>query len=119
MENSILTSTKKILNIPADYDAFDLDIITFINEAFSTLNQLGVGPAEGYMIEDATAQWSALNLPMNQLNMVRTYIYLKARYTFDPPGTSFALDAMKEQISEKEFRLTVFRDEANAQEEVV
>jgi hypothetical protein len=54
MEQSILTSTKKILGVSANYTAFDLDIITHINSVFSTLNQLGVGPANGFMIEDSS-----------------------------------------------------------------
>ncbi len=44
MEQSILTSTKKILGIAEDYIVFDLDIMTYINAAFSTLTQLGIGP---------------------------------------------------------------------------
>ena len=45
MEQSILKSTKNILGIADDYDVFDLQIMTHINSAFSTLTQLGVGPA--------------------------------------------------------------------------
>lgn len=52
MTNSILNSTKKILGIAAEYKAFDLDIITHINSVFATLQQLGVGPVEGFMIDD-------------------------------------------------------------------
>ncbi len=111
MENSILTSTKKILGIDDSYTAFDLDIITHINTTFSTLNQLGIGPVEGFGIEDNTAIWSDLNLPMNQLRMVRTYIYLKTRMIFDPPSTSFVIEAMEKQISEHEWRLSSFRED--------
>ena len=57
MEQSILNSTKKILGIAADYTVFDHDIITHINSAFSTLTQLGVGPAAGFMIEDESTEW--------------------------------------------------------------
>ena len=59
MSTSILTSTKKILGIDESYTAFDLDILTHINSVFSTLNQIGIGPANGYMIEDATDTWDA------------------------------------------------------------
>jgi hypothetical protein len=111
MESSILTSTKKVLNIPADYTAFDLDILTHINTAFSVLTQLGIGPTTGYFVEDETLMWEDLMLPQVQLNMVRTYIYLKTRMLFDPPGTSFLIDAMNKQIEEHEWRLNVFREE--------
>lgn len=114
MEPSILKSTKKILGISADYPVFDLDIITHINSALSTLNQLGVGPEAGVVIEDEKTTWTELSLPDNQLSMVRSYIYLKTRMLFDPPTTSFHIEAMNNQIEQYEWRLGVFRDEALA-----
>ncbi len=111
MESSILTSTKKILGVAANYTAFNLDIITHINSAFAILNQLGIGPVMGFSIEDDTAVWTDLSLPQNQLSMVRTYIFIKTRMLFDPPTTSFLIEAMNNQIQEHEWRLSVFRDE--------
>jgi hypothetical protein len=111
MEASILTSTKKILGIPDDYTVFDLDIITHINTAFSTLTQLGVGPAEGFMIEDDTAEWTDFIVDDMQYNSVKTYVYLKVRQLFDPPTTSYLITAFNEQIRELEWRLNVHREE--------
>lgn len=111
MESSILISTKKILGIDAQYTAFDLDIITFINLAFSSLNQLGLGPVEGFYIEDETSNWEDFDVPSNQINAVKTYVYLKVRLMFDPPSTSFAIEALNNQIREHEWRLNVFREE--------
>jgi hypothetical protein len=117
MEQSILDSTKKVLGITSDYTAFDLDIVTFVNSAFSNLGQLGVG-SSSFAIEDATAKWSELNLPQNQLSMVRTYIFLKTRLMFDPPTTSYLIEAVNKQIQEHEWRFGVLRDE-NLEEEAV
>ena len=50
METSILKSTKKVLGLPADYDAFDVDIVMHINAILSNLNQIGVGPEEGFSL---------------------------------------------------------------------
>lgn len=110
MEESILISTKKILGLEADYTPFDLDVMTHINSAFSLLNQLGVGPTEGFFIEDDSALWSDFIVPENQLHLVKTYIFLKVRILFDPPGTSFLIDAMNNQIKEFEWRLNIFRE---------
>lgn len=118
MEESILKSTKKILGLDADYIAFDLDVITHINAAFSILDQLGVGPEGGFFIEDETALWSDYLLPPNQMNLVKTYIYLKVRVLFDPPATSFLISAANEQIKEYEWRLNVFREVELTPEEV-
>ena len=50
--DSILTSTKKLLGITEEDISFDLDIIMHINSVFAILTQMGVGPDEGFYIED-------------------------------------------------------------------
>jgi hypothetical protein len=110
MVESILTSTKKILGIDEDYTAFDLDIITHINSVFSTLHQLGLGPDEGFMIEDDEAEWTDFFEDYNK-NSIKTYVFLRVRYIFDPPTTGYFMTAMQEQIKELEWRLSVVREE--------
>ena len=107
MTESILDSTKKILGIEADYPAFDVDIIMHINSALATLTQLGVGPDEGYMIEDSDAEWGDFLDGDPRLNPVKSYVFLKTRVVFDPPTTSFVLSALQEQIKEHEWRINV------------
>lgn len=111
METSILISTKKILGIAEDYTVWDLDVITHINSAFSTLTQLGVGPAAGFVIRDETDQWSDFILDDLQLESVKTYIYLRVKLLHDPPATSYAITAMQDQIEQLEWRLNVHREE--------
>ena len=111
MSDSILTSTKKTLNLSEDYEAFDQDVILHINSVFSTLNQLGVGPDEGFMIEDSSATWDAFIDGDPRLNWVKTYVYLRVRMLFDPPTTGYHVEAMKEQIKELEWRLNVQRED--------
>ena len=103
--DSILDSIKKLLGIQPEYTSFDEDIIVAINTSFATLNQLGVGPEGGYMIEDNTQTWNDYITTTN-LNMVKTYVHLKSRLLFDPP-TGGVLDAIKNQLAELEFRLYV------------
>lgn len=116
--NSILDSTKKILGIDADYDAFDLDVITHINSTFAQLAQLGVGPADGFEIEDSSTLWSDFLGANKLINSVKSYMYLKVRMYFDPPTTSFDLTAKQEQIKELEWRLNVAADKAYVEPEV-
>lgn len=110
MENSILLSTKKILGVAPDYNVFDLDIITHINSSLSIVNQLGIGPQGGLFIEDESTEWDDLGIPDNQLSLTRTYIFLRVRMLFDPPTTSFLIEAMTKQIQEHEYRLSYFRE---------
>lgn len=113
MEQSILTSTKKILGIAGDYAAFDHDVIVHINSTFSTLTQLGLGPISGFQIEDETSVWADfIGEPHDpQYNAVKSYMFLKVRMLFDPPTTSYLITAMEKQIMELEWRLNVHREE--------
>lgn len=104
MEHSILKSTKKILGIAPDYTAFDQDILSHINLALGVLRQVGVDVPTDFEVEDETVEWSALTLGEEE-HLVRTYVHLRARMLFDPPGTSFHLEAMNRQKDEMEYRI--------------
>lgn len=110
MDHSILNSTKKILGIDASYDAFDTDILVHINSVFSTLNELGIGPDEGFMIEDASATWDTFLGTDFRLNHIRSYVWLRVKLLFDPPSTSFAIESMNRQIEQLEWRINVQRE---------
>lgn len=107
---SILNSTKKILGLAESDDSFDIDITMHINSVFAILNQIGIGPADGYAIEDSTSTWDAFLGPGLLLNSAKTYIYLRVRLLFDPPATSFSIESMNKQITEIEWRLNVQRE---------
>jgi hypothetical protein len=111
--DSILDSVKKNLGLADDYDVFDPDIILFINSVFSTLNQLGLGPANGFMIEDDTATWDQFLGGDVRFNDVKTYIYLRVRLLFDPPQTGYLVEALDKQIKELEWRMNVRWEDEN------
>lgn len=105
LERSILKGTKKNLGLDAGYTAFDHDVVTHINTAFFKLFQLGIGPSDGFAIEDDEALWDDFTdeeLNRSVMNALQTYIYLKVRLVFDPPGTPHHIQAVKDQISELE-----------------
>jgi hypothetical protein len=108
---SILTSIKKMLGIAEEYEEFDPEIIMHINSVFTTLMQLGVGPSNGFYIEDAVAEWTDFIEDMSQLQAVKTYVYLKVRLLFDPTSLGSAtLAAYERQVSEYEWRLNVIAE---------
>lgn len=110
METSILTSIKKMLGVAEDYTEFDEDIITHINSVFLNLTQLGVGPEEGFMIEDDTSVWEDFINDSIQLQAVKTYMYLKVKLLFDPPLSSSVTESFTRMIAELEWRLNVAVD---------
>lgn len=102
---SILDDIKALLGISKDIDHFDMDIIIGINSAFMTLNQLGVGPHVTFAIANKDATWNNFLKNRVHLEAIKSYIYLKTRLFFDPPGNSFLVEAIKNQIEELEWRL--------------
>lgn len=104
--DSILETTKKLVGLEPDYEEFDVEILTHINSVFFTLQQLGVGPVNGFSIDDDTAVWADF-IVADQIQAVKSYMGLKVRLLFDPPTTSFTLDAMKNLALEFEWRLNV------------
>lgn len=111
MIQSILTSTKKVLGLPEADTSFDEDIIMHINSSFSTLTQIGIGPSTGFAIEGPDETWDTFLGLDERIYSVKSLVYLMVRLLFDPPGTSFALESMKEQIQELQWRLNVTREE--------
>lgn len=107
MDQSILTSIKKLLGIDASYSVFDTDIVIFINSAFSILHQIGAAPSNAFRITGDTEKWSDFIDDVGNVDMVRSYVYLKVRLVFDPPTTSFAITAFENQIKELESRLNM------------
>lgn len=115
---SILTSIKKLLGIPEEHEEFDTDIIIHINSVLMVLNQLGVGPDTGFSITGKTETWVDFIGYDPNLEMVKSYIYLKVRLLFDPPTNNSAMESMKQLISEYEWRINVAVDPGNNGEEV-
>lgn len=113
MSDSILVSIKKLLGITEEYNYFDADIIMHINMAFMVLYQLGVGPKTPFTIEDASATWSDFMGDSTDLAGVKTYVFLKVKLVFDPPQSSAAMEAIKQNIAELEWRLNVTADPAS------
>ena len=105
---TILNTVKKVLGLSEDYNAFDVDIITAINSAFATLQQLGVGPDDGFELEyeDDEQTWDSYSTDP-ALRSVRSYICDKVRMAFDPPANSFTQNAINDRIKEFEWRLNV------------
>ena len=118
--DSILTSIKKLLGIAEDYEHFDQDLIMHINSVLSILTQLGVGPSEGFSIEDENATWNDFIPEDKRLSSIRSYVYMKVKLLFDPPLSSSVMESMNRMINEFEWRLNVAVEptQLNKEEEI-
>ena len=107
--DSILNTIKKmILGTSFDEDtSFDTDIIVSINSAFADLNDIGVGPSEGFSILDDIPVWSEFTQDNTIIESVKSYVYFKTKLDFDPPSNSSVLASMQNRVKELEWRLNV------------
>ena len=113
--DSILTSVKKIIGISEEDESFDTDLIMHINSVLMILNQLGVGPEDGFSITDKSAVWTDLIGDNKFIEATKTFVGLKVRLIFDPPTSSAVLDSINKTISELEWRINVMvENKANA-----
>lgn len=109
MTTSILNDVKHACGLLPGDTAFDSDIMIYINAAFSTLTQLGVGPISGFEVVDSSQTWDQF-VSDPRLNTVKSYVILCTKMTHSPPDTGFVLQAMERQKTEMEFRVNVVAD---------
>ena len=117
MEESILKSIRETLGPSGDYDAFDTDLIIHINSVFQILQQLGVGPKDGFVITGPDEKWTDFLPPGQNLNSVKSYMYMKVKLIFDNASMSGPLAGTFEKlIAELEWRLNVACDPVKFEE---
>lgn len=110
MEQSILKSVKKMCGIDPSLTVFDDVILMHTNAVFSDLEQIGVGPVGGFMIEDDVPTWGDLLGDDPRWSSVKSYVYFRVRLMFDPPQTQYLVNSFDEQVKKMEWRLNVTRE---------
>lgn len=118
MTESILNSIKTTLGLADDYTAFDQEIILHINSVLGTLNQLGIGPDDGFAITDDTQTWEEFlgagpdgNPVEKRYNPVKSYVSIRVKLLFDPPQVGYVLTAMEKMKEEAEWRINAMRED--------
>lgn len=106
-EDSILKSIKGFLGIQEEDEDFDQDILLHINTMLSTLYQIGVGD-ESKHVFGSEETWADLFYDVPELiDLIKEFIFLKTRLLFDPPSSSFVLNALAEQVDEAQWRIHI------------
>jgi len=106
MIDSILTTVKKVIGLTEEDTHFDEDLILHLNSEFNMLKTIGVRE-DDFMITDSNAVWSDYLQDLPALNVVKTYLCLRAKKLFDPPTSSILLQALNEEIDRYEWKINV------------
>lgn len=103
--DSILESVKKLINAEGD-EYFDTDLIIHINTIFSVLQQMGVGPEEGFSIDDNKSTWDEFTEDEPIFNMVKTYMAIRVKLFFDiASSNSYYITQLQAEADELEWRI--------------
>ena len=105
ISDSILESVKKLINAEGD-EYFDTDLIIHINTVFSILQQMGVGPEDGFSIDDKTSTWNEFTENEPIFNMVKTYMAIRVKMFFDiQSASSYYITQLQAELDELEWRI--------------
>lgn len=107
METSILKTIRSMLDMDPDDEVYNTDLMVHINSSIMVLCQIGIGPKDGFRISGIAETWNELLGDSKMLESAKEYIYLRTKIGFDPPATSFVMEAMKTMTSELEVRLNM------------
>ena len=111
--DDILTSIKDLLDIDAADTSFDNSVAMHINGTFSKLHILGIDAPVGVRVKPGEeTTWTELlgDVDEDYLDCVKTWIYLRVRLIFDPPGNSFLVSAIQNQLRELAFDITLLAE---------
>lgn len=116
---SILTSVKKLNNVPEECESFDSDFINHINGVFMDLREMGVGPSAGFMIFDKSSVWTDFVRDLTRVVAIISYTGLRVKLLFDPPSNSSHLEAFKEQIKRYEWMINHAAEQAPSEDSLI
>ena len=116
MNDNILASIKKMNNVLEDDKSFDQDLILYINSALMVVMQEWHGMDHAFKLEDGTETWDEILGEDTDYEGLKELIGLKVRLMFDPPASSVAVEAIKAQIQDLEWRMFIWKDNVRIDE---
>ena len=112
-DNKILDGVKEYCRISLDSSvtAYDDELIGHINTVLMMLNQMGVGPENGFELVDGSETWDQIIPDSIKYSGIKDYVKIKVRLLFDPEAfTPNAKESANEMLREIEWRLNYKAD---------
>lgn len=106
VNESVLNTIKKCLDIDPNNKDFDTDILLHINSVLTIMKRLGIIPKTSKRISDDSVTWSQF-IPDDSLDVedIKDYIFLRVKLIFDPPQNQKHTDVLIDTYKEIEFGL--------------
>ena len=106
VNDSILLTIKKLIGADRLYTVFDTDVIIEINSNIQDLTEIGIGPNEGFVVQDENDLWTDFIGDRKDLESAKEYVYLGCKLVFDPPQSSSVLAHFEKRKAEVIWRLS-------------
>lgn len=103
MEDSILKSVRIGCGLNSEDTDFDEELLMYANSAFFTLHQLGVGD-KPFVCTGEEQTWEEVPNTKDS-EAIKDYVVNKTKVVFDPPASSYVLEALNRYLSELEWRI--------------
>lgn len=106
----VLKDIKESVGLSEDINAFDGEILMYINSAIATLAQNGA-VEEGFRIDEDDVEWEDF-LPIKIRSHAKEYVFLIVKSMFDNSTTaSYVLTMIQEQAKEVLWRIELEMEE--------
>ena len=102
MSTKILDDVKKIIG--TNTKSFDDELRLLIGSAISMVNSIGAGNPIIFIDNDWDDIFSQ-NDPEEVKPLVKEFICLEVKHTFDPPSTAASIEALNKHLDELLFRI--------------
>lgn len=100
---NILDDVKKVIGI--NTNSFDNELQIFIGSAISIINSVGAGYTNMFFLDSTWDDLITPNDPEEVRSLIKEFVCLEVKYTFDPPSTAASLEALKKHLDELLFRI--------------
>ena len=111
IHSSILEDVKKFCQIPDFDDGFDTELLILINSTLMSIAQISAKAQSGTLVTGSEDTWASLIEGDDEMEGIKAYVCMKVKMIFDPPSSSFVLEAYKNEIAELEWRLHIHGEE--------
>ena len=105
--SSLLNDIKLFCGLTEEQTVFDVQFLMIINSLLAILCQIGIGPEEGFSINDSLTTWDDFIGDDPRFNTVKTYLCVKTKLIFDPPSNSTICKLYEDVVKEFEWRSNI------------
>lgn len=107
VQTSILEDVKNFCQVPEFDDGFDTELMILINSELMKISQITKDASHGTYVTSTEETWASLIEGEDEIEGIKEYVCLKVKKIFDPPSSSFVLEAYNNEIAELEWRLHI------------